>query len=80
MIPPLQQAIRVAEAGGAIGREFKRWLDLIAQSVASTRIGDSAPGRSLAVGDGQFAIHAEELVLNGTEEASLEGDSILVVI
>jgi hypothetical protein len=79
MIPPLQPALRVVE-GGVLGREIKRWLDLIARTVSSIYIADQAPQREVVIGVGQFGIHAGDLILNGTESLTLESDAVLVVL
>lgn len=71
MISPLQSGTRPAEPTGFIGREFKRWLDVIARAVSSTYVADQAPGRSFAIYDGQFGIHAKRLALSGSERLTI---------
>jgi hypothetical protein len=71
MIPPIAPGLRIIEASGIIGREFHRWLQLIAQAVSSTYIGDQSPGRSYSIKDGQFAIHAKRLTLAGSERLTI---------
>lgn len=80
MIEILNGALRVSDNGGVISREFHRWLGIVARAISSTYVADKAPGLSYVVGDGQFAIHGEELVLHGTEELTIEGDGVLVVL
>jgi hypothetical protein len=80
MIAPLQYTQVVAEAGGRIAGDFHRWLQIIARTISSTYVADKAPGRSFVIGTDQFGVHAEELILLGTEEITAEGDGILVVV
>lgn len=80
MIQLLNGALRIANAGGVITRDFHLWLQAIARAISSTYVADRAPGRSLAIGADQYGIHAEELVLNGTEELTIEGNGILVIV
>ena len=79
MIPPIHPALRITDAAGAIGRDFHRWLQLIARALRGPFAGLFAPG-PVAVTANEYAIHAEELVANGTDEAAIEGDGVLVVV
>ncbi len=77
--PPLSYQQPVAGAGGAISSELHRWLQLIARALHGPFIGQAVTG-VFVVADGQYAIQAEEVVLSGTEEPTLEGDAVLVIV
>jgi hypothetical protein len=79
MIPPLHPALRIADDGGAIGRNFHRWLQLLQQALHGPFVGRIATGTKV-IADGEYGLHAEELVLNGTEETTIDGDGVLVVV
>lgn len=78
MIPILQDNLPVADEG-RIGRDLHRWLSLIRRALLGPFIGQVATG-AFAMRDGESAIQAEELLLVGTEEATLEGDAVLVIV
>lgn len=79
MISPLQPRLRIVDAAGVIVSEFHRWLQLLERALRGPFIGQVATG-SFVVLDGQSALQGEELLLSGTEEASLEGDAVLVIV
>lgn len=79
MIPILQHSLRIAMASGTIEAEFHRWLQAVQRALRGPFIGLFAPG-SFVVTTDEYAILAEELVLHDTDEATLQGDAVLVVV
>lgn len=79
MIPPLNPGLVITSTASRITRDFHRWLQLIEKALHGPFVGVMASG-SFTVLDGEYAIHADELILLGSEEATLYGDSVLVVV
>ena len=79
MMPPISYVAPVTASGGAIHPEMHRWLQLIQRALHGPFIGQKATG-SFTVKDGEYAIHADELILHGSETVTLEGNATLVVL
>jgi hypothetical protein len=79
MIQPLDTNLRITTETGAASYLFHRWLQLIQQALHGPFIGRMATG-SKVIADGEYGLHAEEIILNGVEEIVIEGDGVLVIV
>jgi hypothetical protein len=78
MTAPLSQGAGVANQSGAISRELHRWLQAVVQSVAAPFRGRQATG-PVYIQAGSFGVQAKRLTLSGTQRATIDGDSRLVI-
>lgn len=79
MITILQPGLSAIRQGGILSAELFRWLNGIREALHGPFIGQMATG-SKVIKDGEYGLHAEELILRGSEEIVIEGDGILVVV
>jgi hypothetical protein len=64
---------------GIITRPFHTWLQSIQRALRGPFVGRMATGTKV-IADGEYGLHAEELILNGAEEITIEGDGVLVAV